>query len=280
MLKHFFCTKCGAPIDGDDSRAFIFCMRCGSRESIPGSKAPMPPQPAPPALNRPIRPGETPNLIIDYSAINLNVLLQVLVPETNQIYRLQSGMHLPLLMSVGAHILTLTIGRRSYRRTVNIFQSNAGPVIVHCSWDGRARINMEQPYANMGAVQGYYPQQPYPQQQYPQQYPQQQQPVNIYVQQTSPQPPQLQQIPPQPMQQIPPQPMQQIPPQPQMQQIPPQTVYAEPVQESFEEEYGQTADLNPKKEAAQSAEETIVTAETAETAVLNAADESRNEAFE
>ena len=198
MLKHFFCTKCGAPIEADDSRATIFCMRCGSCESVPGSTAP---NPAQTALNRPAGAGETPNLIIDYSAINPRVMLQIRITDTNQLYRLQSGMHIPLLMSVGSHILTLTIGNRSYRRAVSIYPTCSRPVIIHCAWDGRARINIDLPYANMGVPQGYYAQQPYAQ-------PYPQAPVNIYVQQ-----PAGQQIPQRPVPQFRPQPVPQIPQQ-------------------------------------------------------------------
>lgn len=198
MFKQFFCTKCGAPIEADDSRAFVFCTRCGSRETVPGSTAPMPPQSAVPNLNRPAYSDEQANLVIDYNATNPAVLMLVRITETNLSYQLQSGMVLPLMMSSGMHTLIITIGRKAYRRNVTVYP-NTQPIVMHCSWNGRAHIDTVLPYVNAPVQQVYYQQQPYTQP-----------PVNVYVQQA---PPQTQMPPQAPAPQIPQAPIPQFAPQ-------------------------------------------------------------------
>lgn len=179
MIVKFFCTKCGTQIESDDSRDFVFCTRCGSRETV---KRPAAAQPAAqPAAQAAARPAGQPNLIVSYSSINPGVNMILDVMSINMRYFFQSGMSMPFTLPAGQHILILQIGRKRYKRSVYL-TANGLPVTVNSAWDGRARINIDQPFINAGypsaPPQYYAPQQQYPAQQYPtQQYPAQQPPV-------------------------------------------------------------------------------------------------------
>ena len=175
MLVKFFCTKCGNKIESDDSRESIFCMRCGSRETVPrrgfAQQTAAPAQPAAPAQTAaPVQPApKEPNLVVSYMSINPSVTMILEIPAITQSFMFQSGYRGAYSLVPGQHRIVLQIGRKRYAR--NVFLSSQGqPVIVDASWDGRARIDVKQPFIT---VPGYPAPEPVPYQQGAQQYPQQ-----------------------------------------------------------------------------------------------------------
>lgn len=124
-----YCIKCGA----NNPEGSKFCNACGS--------------PLGGASNAGSGSGSNGksnyNLSVDYMTINpiVNMSISfldwknvvVLTNNETKLFNLQPGMH-------GAII---QIGNRAYRRNITI--SGGSPVKIHCAYDGRARINIEQP---------------------------------------------------------------------------------------------------------------------------------------
>ena len=143
-----FCSKCGTKQTVDETRDVAYCMNCGEKLYLGELSAPSgAPQTAPSAAPTPEERRAqvgSPNLFISYATMNPGIGMSVRFEETCEQYAFSHGQKFSFRLSPGYRILVITIGNRAYRKRIFI-PSNGGKAVIHCSWDGRARINIEQP---------------------------------------------------------------------------------------------------------------------------------------
>ena len=177
MIVRMRCSKCGTVIEADNTYNQVFCRQCGQRMNIPANlqqpapmqpapvnmqpvyqpAAPVPPmtQPQPAQLDCPVASVQQANFIANFYTINPRIIFQVTIARTRRTYQTGSGSGIPFFLSPGKHVIIIRIGNKRYSRVVFI-NPNTPPVEMNCSWDGRARIDIHQPFYNTG-----YPNQPY-----------------------------------------------------------------------------------------------------------------------
>lgn len=175
MIVRIICPKCGTVIEANDTNNTIFCTHCGQRLNIPANlqqpaplrpapinmqpvyRAPAQPmtQPQPAQLDCPVASVQQANFIANFYTINPRIIFQVTITRTGRTYQTGSGSGIPFFLSPGRHVIIIRIGNKRYSRVVFI-NPNTPPVEMNCSWDGRARIVIHQPFYNTG-----YPNQPY-----------------------------------------------------------------------------------------------------------------------
>ncbi len=177
MIVRMRCSKCGTVIEADNTYNQVFCRQCGQRMNIPANlqqpapmqpapvnmqpvyqpAAPVPPmtQPQPAQIDCPVASVQQANFIANFYTINPRIIFQVTIARTRRTYQTGSGSGIPFFLSPGKHVIIIRIGNKRYSRVVFI-NPNTPPVEMNCSWDGRARIDIHQPFYNTG-----YPNQPY-----------------------------------------------------------------------------------------------------------------------
>ena len=177
MIVRMRCSKCGTVIEADNTYNQVFCRQCGQRMNIPANlqqpapmqpapvnmqpvyqpAAPVPPmtQPQPAQIDCPVASVQQANFIANFYTINPRIIFQVTIARTRRTYQTGSGSGIPFFLSPGKHVIIIRIGNKRYSRVVFI-NPNTPPVEMNCSWDGRARIVIHQPFYNTG-----YPNQPY-----------------------------------------------------------------------------------------------------------------------
>lgn len=120
-----YCNKCGAQ-NPEGSR---FCNSCGaSLES--GSKK--------------HRSKNGYNLAVDYMTINPDVYMRISFLDWKNVVAVMNNETKLFNLQPGIHGAIIQIGNKAYRRNITI--SPGSTVNIHCAWDGRARINIEQPF--------------------------------------------------------------------------------------------------------------------------------------
>ncbi len=149
MLVNTTCPNCGAQLSVDDTREVLFCSFCGTKIVNFAQKI---------EVNQTINQNvvhsgqveyridrsSDPTLLIHYSSINPNVKMVVRIVETNQKSVFLSGQNMTFHLLPGKHDLVLKIGKINYNRTIYV-PDDYSPVNIYASFDGRARITIDQP---------------------------------------------------------------------------------------------------------------------------------------
>lgn len=87
-----------------------------------------------------------PNLTVYYNTVNNGVALVIRVVSTGEKRVLGNGEATQFTLPAGSQTLILKIGKKNYSRNVLIIPGQN--VNVFCAFDGRGRINVENPYGN------------------------------------------------------------------------------------------------------------------------------------
>ena len=128
------CPSCGAMIDFEESRAFMFCPYCGSK--VTRSAGPVPTS------------GNEPNLYINYSTNNTAVGMVTRIVSTGTKSTYVNNQTLSFHLTPGNHTIVLKIGKTNYNRNIVIPQDNT-PVRIYASFNGTAQILIDQPTVNV-----------------------------------------------------------------------------------------------------------------------------------
>ena len=126
-----YCKKCGT----DNPDGSKFCNFCGSPLSVSNS-APSRPSSSKQKLHY--------NLSVEYLTINTDVYKRISFLDWKNVVAVMNNEKKLFNLQPGIHAAIIQIGNKSYRRNITI--TGGTPVRIHCAWDGRARINIEQPF--------------------------------------------------------------------------------------------------------------------------------------
>lgn len=141
------CPSCGAEMTVDDSQTSIFCQYCGTKIEIIPERIEVNQN-----VNIRVDHSNEPNLIINYSSVHPKVLLVARIASTGQKAVYMNGQTASYHLPAGKQVIVLKIGKKNYKRVVYITPQN-GPVIINCSYVGRAQIMIDQPPYEIGGVQ-------------------------------------------------------------------------------------------------------------------------------
>ncbi len=142
-----FCTNCGAP-NPDGNR---FCQNCGSMlpEAINNavmnagstSVGSMPATSSNSVYANPNTCDQLGyNLMVDYMSVRPDVNMDIYFLDWPEKHLLQNNQSKAFMLNPGIHTAVIRIGNRAYKKNITINKRN--PVLIHCAWDGRARINI------------------------------------------------------------------------------------------------------------------------------------------
>ena len=145
MLIKMTCPQCGASMDFDDSREFMFCTYCGTKVAnvaqniniqqnvnVSGT-----------VMHKTDYSDES-NLIINYSTIHPGVRMVVAIPSLRQKLIFLNGHNMAFRLPEGRNVIVLKIGKINYKRAIFI-DSTKPPVRIDASWSGRAQIYINTP---------------------------------------------------------------------------------------------------------------------------------------
>ncbi|MBR6986565.1 MAG: hypothetical protein IKH82_00675 [Clostridiales bacterium] len=141
------CNNCGAPIQFDDTKEYMFCWSCGQKILRLSVLTAVMQQQKPAAVsNKPQAPRAAgSNLAITYDSSMSNVNMTVFFGGGSQPVLFTSGKSKKFHLEPGHHEIVFQIGNRSYRRSIDIIPGGAA-YKVECGWcDGRAYISILQP---------------------------------------------------------------------------------------------------------------------------------------
>ncbi len=134
-----FCVSCGAP-NPDSNR---FCQHCGTmlQTSMPAGGMPM-------GGMYPGAMGNTPrtceelgyNLMVDFMSSHPAVNMDISFQDWPEKHVLNNNENKVFMLNPGIHIAIIRIGNRAYKR--NVTTSTYKPVVIHCSWAGKAKIDV------------------------------------------------------------------------------------------------------------------------------------------
>lgn len=149
MLVNTTCPNCGAQLSVDDNREQLFCSFCGTKivnfsQKIEVNQTINQNVVHSGKIEYKIDRSSDPTLLIHYSSINPNVKMVVRIVATNQKSVFLNGQSMSFHLLPGKHDLVLKIGKRNYNRTVYV-PEDYSPVNIYASFDGRARITIDQP---------------------------------------------------------------------------------------------------------------------------------------
>lgn len=146
MLVKMICPQCGATLDMDDSREFIFCRFCGTKILNTAQKIEVKQDVnvSGMILHRTDYSNE-PNLVINYSSSNISVKMVVNILSLRTKLTFINGQSMTFYLPEGRNEIVLKIGKKNYRRFV-IINSHYPPVKIHASWSKHAQIYIESPF--------------------------------------------------------------------------------------------------------------------------------------
>ena len=131
MLIDMKCPSCGASMQYDDSREFMFCPYCSAKVSR-GS-----------VFSQPQSDG--PNLFISFNSNNSAVGMVTRIVSTGTKNTYINGQTLSFHLPQGPQTIILKIGKKNYSRNIIIPPDNS-PVRIYASFNGRAQITIDQPH--------------------------------------------------------------------------------------------------------------------------------------
>ena len=124
------CPNCRAKMQFDESRDIGFCPYCGGKVSRGFSYV----------QNIP----DQPNVFISFSSINPAVGMVTRIVSTGVKNTYVNGQTISFHLAPGPQNIVLKIGRKNYGRNIVVPSDNT-PVRIYASYDGRARIAIDQP---------------------------------------------------------------------------------------------------------------------------------------
>lgn len=145
MLVKMVCPQCGASLEADDTREFLFCNYCGTQIMNAAQRY---------EVTQNVNVGGTvvhrydnagkPNLIVNFTSTHPAVGLKMRFVYNKQLSYLLNGQTMSFHMPYGQQSIVLKIGKINYNRTVYFPEDNA-PVTIYASWNKRAHITIDQP---------------------------------------------------------------------------------------------------------------------------------------
>ena len=145
MLFNMKCPSCGATMQFDSSRAFMFCTYCGSKVANIAEQI---------NINQQLNVSGTvvhvqdrssdPNLYISYNTNNPSVNMVTRIVSTGVKNTYVNGQTLSFHLAPGRQTIVLKIGKKNYNREI-VIPSNNAPVRIYASFNGRAQISIDQP---------------------------------------------------------------------------------------------------------------------------------------
>ena len=153
MLVQMQCPQCGATLDFDQSKDFMFCQFCGHKVANIAQKVEIQ-QTINQNINQNVNVAGTvvhktdksrePNLIISFASSVPNIGMVTRIVDTNQKNTYLNGQTMTFHISQGPHTVVLKIGKKNYNRTIYIPDDNE-PVRINAGFSKRAFINIDQP---------------------------------------------------------------------------------------------------------------------------------------
>lgn len=151
MMVKMVCPQCGAQLEMDENRDFMFCQHCGTKVMNAAQKYEIKQDIS---VNQRVDVSGTvihkidntgkANLFINFLSVHPGVGMVVRIADTGDKRYYMSGQTLSYHLLPGQHVLVLKIGKKNYKRVIVIPETNE-PVSIFASWDGRAHINIDQP---------------------------------------------------------------------------------------------------------------------------------------
>ena len=146
MLYKMTCPQCNAPMNMDDTKAFMFCPYCGTKVANVAQKI---------EINQQVNVSGTvmhrtdysnePNLYISYSSIDPSVRMLVSIASIRVRKALfLSGQNMSFRLPNGIHEIAFKIGNHNYKRVICI-DINKGPVRIYASKAKVAQIIIDAP---------------------------------------------------------------------------------------------------------------------------------------
>lgn len=145
MLINMKCPSCGATMQFDNSRAFMFCSYCGSKIANIAEQINVYQQVDVSGTVYHVQDrSNEPNLYISYNTNNPAVGMITRIVSTGVKNTYINGQTLSFHLAQGRQTIVLKIGRKNYDRDIVIHPSN-NPVRIYASFNGRAQISIDQP---------------------------------------------------------------------------------------------------------------------------------------
>lgn len=141
MLIEMKCPNCGASLDFDNTKEFVFCSHCGTKianidENINVNHS------GEVTLKR--DKSEDPNLIISYATIQPLVCLSTIIKPIKEQWIYSQNQNKSYRLAPGKYVIVFGIGRRRWSKTVYIPNDNT-PVSIQVVFNNRTVINIQQP---------------------------------------------------------------------------------------------------------------------------------------
>lgn len=145
MLINMKCPSCGASMQFDNTKEFMFCQYCGGKIANIAEQV---------NINQQVNVTGTvihvqdrtnePNLFITYNTINPSVGMVTRIVSSGVKNTYVNGQTLSFHLNQGQETIIIKIGKKNYSRSIVIPQDNS-PVRIYASFNGRAQIAIDQP---------------------------------------------------------------------------------------------------------------------------------------
>ena len=143
MIVKMECPQCGATMNMDDSRDFMYCEFCGSKVANLVERTEQNINVSGTVVHKMDRSNE-PNLYISYNSIKPEIQMVTRIVSTGKKDVYISGQSFTYHLPQGKQDIVIKIGSRNYNRTIYIPEDNT-PVRINASFNGHANINIDQP---------------------------------------------------------------------------------------------------------------------------------------
>lgn len=145
MLVEMKCPQCGAVMQMDDSKEFIFCTYCGTKIANVAETKTI-------NINKNVSGEVTykrdtskdPNLLISYSTVDATITMVSVIRETREKWIYANGQNMSYRLAPGRYELVIQVGKRRWSRFVYIPRDNT-PVQVQVVFTGSTKILIQQP---------------------------------------------------------------------------------------------------------------------------------------
>lgn len=145
MLVEMKCPQCGAVMQFDDSREFMFCSFCGTKiANVAETKIININKNVSGEVTYKRDTSDDPNLLISFSTVDTRLTMVSVIRETRDKWIYTNGQNMSYRLAPGRYELVIQVGKRRWSRFVYIPSDNT-PVKVQVVFSGSTKILIQQP---------------------------------------------------------------------------------------------------------------------------------------